>query len=85
MTLSQKLKLPRYTQLLSLDALNLVVVYIQPPVGPYYQAIDTFPCLYDHPMHSGPEHCAFQLSFLSSSAGDLEESKTTQHSSEIGD
>ena len=63
MTLSQKLKLPRYTQLLSLDALNLVVVYIQPPVGPYYQAIATFLRLHDHPMDSGLEHCLFNCRF----------------------
>ena len=39
-------------------------LHIQPPVGPYYQTIDTFLRLRNHPMRSGLEHCAFQLSFF---------------------
>ena len=59
---------------------------MQTPVGPYYQAIDTFQCLHDHPMHSSLEHClSIVFLILCSSVGDLEESKTTEHSSEIGD
>ena len=82
---NDRLKLPKYTQVLSLDALNLVV-YIQIPVGPYYQAIDTFLRLHDHPMQSGPEHyLSIVFLLLCFSAGDLEGSKTTEHSSAIGD
>ena len=78
--------MPKYTQVLSLDASNQLV-YIQTPVGPCCQAIDAFLCLHDKPLPSGLEHCLFNClsSFLYRSAGDLEESKTSQYSSAIGD
>ncbi len=63
-----------------------LVVYIQNPVGPYFQAIDTLLCFARPPYAIlGLEVYFNCLSSLSSSADDLEESKTTQHSSEIGD
>ena len=53
-----------------------LVVHMHTPVGPYFQAIDTFLCL----------HClSIVFLLLCSSAGDLEECKTSQYSSEIGD
>ena len=47
------------------DAITLCfeLTGIQNPVGPYYQAIDTFLCLYDHLMPSGLEHCLFNCHF----------------------
>ena len=74
-------KLPEFTQVLFLDASN--IVYVLTPIG---QAIDAFPCLHDHPMPSGLEHClSIFFLLLCSSAGDLEENMTTEHSSAIGD
>ena len=62
MTCITETEAAKYTQVLSLDASNLVV-YIQNPVGPYYQAIVTFLRLHDHPMHAVLEYCLFNSLF----------------------
>ena len=53
----------------------------------YLQAIITFLCLLDHTIFI--QVCSIAISMVSlllcPSAGDLEESKTTEHSSAIGD
>ena len=58
MTCTTETEAAKYTQVLSLEALNLLV-NIQTPVGPYYQAIVTFLRLHDHPMHACLEYCLF--------------------------
>ena len=84
MTLSQKLKLPRYVQLLSLRTQQQSTY--SPLLAPVTrQLIHVYVCTTTLCIQVQSIAFSSVVFLLCSSAGDLEESKTTQHTSAIGD